>query len=354
MKRLRVLVSVIIAVSLCLGMTVTAFAEERTVLSEGEEASLSEVLNGVEFQKDMLGLSHVDFYDLQLGEPVQTYEYIRDGFEPGRVLYPILYHGELILWAIEQDGMFQVTTAFVSRIADRIDTEEPYTVVYDRNSAYLYAGGKFTLLGTSEMEEEARSVLDPEAMPEAEFLETSVLSGREQLDYTADTAREQRYYACDVGNVAQPVGSAICWAATVACIVNYCKGTALTAEGVAKEYFGTLDNPNQGLNTYYIPGVLSRYEVYYSYKEQAPSDDDIMHNIINDYPIYGGWTGALPSGENKGHGTCIYGIDILGSYIYIMDPEIGFTSASFNGSAYSYAGALSTTLTLDRAICEEW
>lgn len=135
---------VIIPFILCVEMTITASASEPIFsLNEDEEASLFEVINDIEYQKDLLGLSDVNFNELCIGAPVQTYIYKNDTFENGIQMYPITINNNLIFWAIKHDGKFQVTTALTSEVNEKIDANTPFSIIYDKNSSYLFVDGRF-------------------------------------------------------------------------------------------------------------------------------------------------------------------------------------------------------------------
>ncbi len=70
---LKKILCVIISFILCMELSITALASESVFsLSEDEKTSLFEVINDIEYQKDLLGLSDVNFNELCIGAPVQT------------------------------------------------------------------------------------------------------------------------------------------------------------------------------------------------------------------------------------------------------------------------------------------
>lgn len=346
---LKRFITIVAVAVFCLGMAVTAFAaEDPSVLSESERIALAEALYGVEVQKDQLGLADTDFNNLRLGGPVQTYLCRNNMFESGWVMYPIIDNEKLILWAIENDGKFQLTAALVDEVNNEINNEMPFAIVYDKESVYLYAKDTFTLLAISAVEDDSRSVLDIDLAEDC-VLKTVALSENTDFEYSSSVGRMPIYYGCDVKFVTQNPPSTTCWAATIACIANYKNGTSLSAISVVQGYYGT-SNYNREFYDGEVPNVLSGYGLSYVYRNEAPSNNVILENIITGYPLYSSW---VASGVR--HAVCLYGINSAGGYVYIMDPEYGFTSAIDSGGTYTYVSGYSgTTLTLDRAVCHSW
>lgn len=351
---LKKILCVIISFILCMELSITALASESVFgLREDEKASLFDVINDIEYQKDLLGLSDVNFNELCIGAPVQTYIYKNDTFENGIQMYPITINNNLIFWAIKYDGKFQVTTALTSEVNDKIDANTPFSIIFDKNSSYLFVDGEFVFLRESDIEDDTRSVISTSLstlndIQDADIL-TTTLSANCKLNYSGSVARVSNYYGCNVSFVSQNPPSNLCWAATIACIVNYKKGTSLSAVSVAQGYYGSGDY-NYGLNISYVPGILANYGLSYSYQNITVTSNVILTNLMNDYPIYSSW--VYPGGA---HAVCIYGVNPVGGYLYIMNPASGFTSATATEGGYTYVSSNSgATLQLYRAVCHNW
>ena len=137
-----------------------------------------------------------------------------------------------------------------------------------------------------------------------------------------------------VSVVSQLPYSNICWAASVACIGNYLTSSSYTAVDVAKTVYGT--NFNQTASAETALGALKNiYGVGYTYHVSVPSDDTIYNNLSKGYPIYSLW--SYSSGN---HATVIRGV-LTNSYVMVMDPEFGFTTAWKNSGVYSYVSGYS-------------
>ncbi len=120
---------------------------------------------------------------------------------------------------------------------------------------------------------------------------------------------------------------------------------------MARKYYGSDNYIDSGLTHGEEDNILlGKYQLLYVYKDQVLSDGVIIKNIKNDYPILA--TFNYPGGN---HDVVIYGINITGGYIYVMDPEYGFCSVNITSSGYQYVSGYSGThLTQSSAACRYW
>lgn len=350
MKNKRIL-SAMTAILMTLSMSVSAAAEAAGSVTSGSDERKEEIasrLGYVETQKETWGIGDVNFEDLYLGEAVQTYEYLQDGFSPCITMYPLIYGDDIVLWAIETEGSYQITTELTYSINDYIDADTEFSIVYADGGSYLYADGEFVLLSEYDYGASDREVLD--GNENGDTLVLSSLSESEPLNYYGITTyAANTLYECDVDYVEQ--GEDLCWAASCASIVNYKKGTNFNSLDV-NNYFSSYNPNGEGeVYTEDIPYVLYLYGLSYSYEEEAPSAQIILKNIKLDYPIYGGFRGV---GNSLRHGCVLYGIDTRDETICIMDPNYGFTTVSPTSTGeYKYT-ASACTWTLDRGVCHVW
>lgn len=354
MKKINKILALCLALTLCLNfgtMVSSATAEDFSLLAEEKMTALGNALGSFEAQKNIVGLEDVDFSALQLGKPIQTYVYINETFEPGDVLYPIINGTDLVLWAIDLDGQFQITTALVDELNSLVDVGTSIAIIYDRSSSYLYMNGRFTLLKTSTLDDPSRSVFDPSKPHDYNMLQTTTLIGLKKLPHKAYGARAQRYFSCNVEKVLQAPYDNLCWAAVTACISNYVKGTSLTTDRVAQIFKKSMVQFNFGIGAEEIQSLMDEFNLPYTFDVLVPSDNQILTNIKNDRPIYSIWT----YGHGNSHACCIYAIDIMNGYIYVMDPWDGFISVPrpSNGGVYNYRTAKGS-LTLAAAACSSW
>ncbi|XBX07528.1 papain-like cysteine protease family protein [Enterocloster clostridioformis] len=350
MKITKKLLTAALAVSMMMSTIISANAAELPeIVTTEQKSALIEAFNYIEPQKSVIGWDDINFNELHVGEPIHAYNYVGNSFEENMLMYPIVENDCLIALAIENEGKYQITVALVEDISRVVDAETPFALVYDQDSCYLYANNSFSILGTSDLKDASRSILNPNARSAFDELKTVKLADNMSLDYTQDvTTRTPVYYSCPVSFVSQNPPSNICWAATIASIVNYKKGQSLSAASVAESHFGS--DYNYGLYDGDAPTVFSNYGLSYRFHDQVPSDNRILTNIQNGYPMYAGLT--FSGGR---HAAVLYGINAVGGYIYLMDPEFGFTSSSVSGGVYSYVSGYSgVRLTLNRTVCYNW
>lgn len=343
-RRITLMMALVILHLQCLSVN----ASGAQLMTAEKEEQLLEVLYGAELQKELLGLEKVDFSQLFICTPVNTYCFIDDHFIEGVKLYPIIYKGETVFFALENCGSFQITTAMVDMLNEYIVKGLDFCLVYDRNACYLFIEGGLSKLVVSEVPIENRDILDLEDSVSADNeLVTLRQNNLLPLDYNQRVERTETYIGCNVAYVKQEPGTDICWAAAVACIVNYKTKSSLTATDVVLDY-GT---GSSGLKDVFIPSVFEKYGLSYSFQETAPSNNVISNNLRQDYPIYG----SFIVNTSSRHSAVIYGINVVGGYIYVMDPLIGFTSATMQNGKYAYVNPTNlSVLTLDRAVCHSW
>ncbi|MGN0602335.1 MAG: papain-like cysteine protease family protein, partial [Oscillospiraceae bacterium] len=320
-------------------------------------------IESVEHIKDQMGLSSIDFSTVTISNTIKTYDYTEDGVVFNSDFIPIKSNNSLIAWAIKfadnQDTFYQISTAYIDEINALIDENTTFSLIYDYNACFLYQGNNIVKLGDVTLKDESRSIINSiDEIPNLsdiqlnDFSNSYVIANNSSAQQTQNNMRTPVYYGCSVGYVSQfpPSQSLICWAASVASIVNYKKNTSHTAIHVAQTYKGP--NYNVGLTLGYEVNVLRRFGLNgYTHNATAPADGVILNNMMNDYPIYG----SFKHSGNKYHAVVIHGIDIINGYISIMDPEYGFCSASITSSGYRFVSGYSgVLLTLDNASCKYW
>lgn len=104
-------------------------------------------------------------------------------------MYPILNNEDLVSWAIKTGDTYQLTTALVDEVNQNITDETDFTIIYDKNSSYLYKENEFIYLATSQVEDDTRSVLDTEGEFGDLELKTENLLVTSSLGYVGGRAR---------------------------------------------------------------------------------------------------------------------------------------------------------------------
>lgn len=351
MRNRKKIITCILLFFMMLSSTITVSAEEAEGWHIDEQYhSLYDALAYAETHKDEIGFSRMDFGELCIGKPIQTYSYVDDGFEELREMYPLIYQGGLVLWAINVDGKYQITTGLTTEINEVVDVNSEFALIYDMNNCYLYMNGEFVLLCNFNEEVSTRAVLNPNEISNIE-LRMGALSEMTELNYdSTKMARDVIYFSCNVGYISQNPYKNLCWAATIASITNYCKGTSLSMADIAADKFGYVKDDS--IDTAEANNILGRYDVEYRYNNKPPTQSVILSNIKANYPIYGCF---VQSGTRSGHAVVIYGINVIGDYLSLMDPANGFTSATHNGSQYIFVSAnTGVTYELYNANCYSW
>lgn len=350
MKSKRILstvVATLAATSLSLPVTAETMKSEELAY-DVRNAEIASRLGYVETQKELWGIGNVDFEDLYLGEAVQTYEYLQDGFSPCITMYPLIYGDDIVLWAIEAGDSYQITTELTYSINDYIDADTLFSIVYADGGSYLYTDGEFILLSEYDYGDSDRKVLGDDE--NGGMLVLSNLSENEPLNYYGIEAYAvNTLYECDVDYIEQ--GYNLCWAATCASIINYKKGTSYDSYDVNDYYSPHNNNSENEVYTADIPKVLSLYGLSYKYKAIAPSAQVVLKNIKADYPVYGGFEGV---GVSLGHACVLYGLDTRDETICIMDPNYGYTTMSPSSTGVYKYSASGYTWKLERGACYVW
>lgn len=333
------LVAVLLVMAMLLPCVLIAnAAQESLPILESEKLALIDVLSEIEQQKDAWGLGNVDFAELRIGLPIQTYNYVDGLMVSGNAMYPLTVNNQLVLWAIPVDGQFQVSGGLVSEINEAVNADTPFALIYDSRSAFIYSDGVVSMLKQYNDVIESRDTLNLNASFTVQGIETVSLSEGKLLGYTSmisNISRASVNYACSVNYVTQQPYDNLCWAATVACIVNYVNGTSLDAVTVAKRYYGNTDF-DQGIGCDNLREKIQDYGlIYYQYSIGEPFDNKILSSIIAGYPV--GGTFDVVGGDY--HACTIFGINVIAGRIQVMDPEFGSTTAWFNNDSYTYVSS---------------
>lgn len=256
----------------------------------------------------------------------------------------LLNNGCLVAFAIKDNkkSSIDITTEFVDEINSDLATNESFAFIYDNNSCYIYTSRNLKkIFKDDNVNNNKRDTLNYNKVDKSIF-ESVELNGITEVqplgDYSVSTIESNTsisnipiYYSLGVSFVSQATNSNYCWASCVACIGKFLKSKSYTGEYVAQYVYGT--NYNQSANPDQVLAALNNiYGVSYTYYSTAPSDSTILNSISSlGRPLYSRWSSSSGS-----HATFIYGINVIGGYIYIMNPASGFMSASSNGYNYTY------------------
>lgn len=327
------IVSLTLAFVLCLGLFSNALAVgddsslQESQISEETRGIAISMLSDIEASKEAWGFSDVDFESLNVGAPVHSYIYANDSLEETAKLYPIISDNELLLWVVEHDGSYSLTTELVDEVSNNVDFNEPFSLIYDRYGCYAYAEGSYVMLADYE-EDETRSVI---ALDEAaDGVTMTQLADNASLEYTSVSTYANYVYSLSVPFTSQDK-SLLCWAACVASIVKHRIGVSYTSTVIAQKYFGPVDY-NKGKSPAKIYYILPEYGVNGYCFPVYPSDDSIYKSLNSNYPVYSSWD---PTGtELPRHACVIFGINTNTSSLSIMDPDGGVRRTTTYSNKY--------------------
>lgn len=331
MKKSKKILSALLILAILLPSILTVSASRTNMpLSQSERVLLIDALSEIEPQKDAWGLANVDFTNLNVGLPIQTYNYVEGTLESSHVMYPLTVDDRLVLWAIPIGGQFQITNGLASEVNTAIDFNTPLALIYDASNAYIYSDQYFSHLKHFDQEIDSRGVLNTNTRLTVEGINTISLSQKAFLGYEKTNNDMHRAipmnYSCNVSYVTQHPYNNLCWAASVACIVNHVNGTSLDAVTVAKRYFGNTDF-NRDIGEDNLTEKIQGYGLsYYQACTGGNFDNKIIDSILADNPV-----GAVFDVINGPyHAGVIYSINVISGRIQVMDPEFGMTTASLS------------------------
>lgn len=345
----------LISVILCLSLVVTASAETLSDSnSDPTSNAIASELAYYETDKSLIGMEGVDFNNLEIGEKIYVYEYLSSGFNEIASAYLIFEDDDIVTLAYDIGGnRYQFMTSLAQRI--ELADEEEFAIAYDKYGCYLYTGDSFVQISyTTELYVDTRDIVSNATTIQKADMLLSDAYDSVALTYStmAANARVQTNFFCSLTYVTQNPHENICWAATIAMISNSVNDTSLSAVDVASAYYG--ENFNRTLSRTIVANLMNNvYDLPYTYRDQVPSDNAILWNIQNGFPIYASFQQA---GSSVGHAGALYGVNVIAGRIVIMDPTFGSTTCYLNsdGDYYYVHSGTGATFVLQRAICRSW
>ena len=343
----------ILAVLLCVALLLPISANAVGPVTNKDHEAVVERLQSIEPAKVAFGIGHVDFATAKIGNKIHVYEYTNGGFSEIQTTYPLFSENSMFGLALQTDsGSFQ----FIDTLVDEINSQDSthIALVYDYSSCYLYNGSYFILLRKNPYTVDTRDTLPAETSSlNAEDIVLCNLSQSTSLFYSATSIpRTPTDFICYVNWVPQGDYN-ICWAATVACIVNYKRGFSLTALDVVEDYYGnyTQEDLDNGLDPSLLPNFMDLYyQVSYTFRNQTPTSSVVLENILADNPIYC----SFVNGSDY-HAVTIRGINRVSNIIYIMEPNNGSSSAEWSNGVWRFQMlGCDGYWTSCRALCHSW
>jgi len=355
MKRLFTLV---LTIAMFCSTVLTAQAadistEPMNQIPVADQIALREALSIAEPIKAEFGLSAVDFSQITVGKAIQAYEYLPTGLEELLVAYPLFYQDDLIALALDAGtGNYQIATYFAEYLSSLVLSN--IALIYDSQSCRAFNGKNLFTLYSGNFGTDWRATISDNntAFLNNEDIVLAELKPVCSLNYVTNTynlnAVNADYYTCSVGFVTQIIdgNDNLCWAATSAMIINKLKGTNLNAVQVAQVLHGTTNYDRSATGLQIASLLTNNYSLYYSWRNFAPGETDILNNISQGYPIAGFF--AYSTGST-GHYMCINSIHTAQNYIAVKDPLFTYdtvTICSFSNGRYRGVNASGTPLSL--------
>ena len=358
-RKLKTLFGLICALCLCMTLVVPAWAADMVSANTSQKEAIIDVLQYVESDKDSFNLSDVDFESIEIGHAIYAYEYTYDGFKEITKFFPLYYNSKLVALTTTMDNEhYQIETALARKIAQ--SGVSNITILYDAENCYLYDGYEFisafdnlTPFAGRSLLVNSRNIADTTGLLLTDLSETEELGYYSSLD-----SRASDTYRCSVRYITQNPYDNLCWAAVTATIVNYVNGDNLNTVKVAKKCLDSDEIEDVGVTLDTVAGYFKDiYGLNYISKDKAPSDDTILTNLKNDYPIYGSFLLYHSDGSTNGHGTTIFAINLMSGYISVMDPKTGAYTAnysSYNGTYAYFPSNVAATAILTKGMCPIW
>ncbi len=295
----------------------------------------SEVCNAISYElsifeneKSLIGFSNVNYYNLYISEAIHIYEYTEKGFQNLSTAYLLFENDSIVSLAYQVNTLqFQFMNYLASSI-QKIDATSG-ALIYDANGCYFFDGSQFLPLGYTDSVIEGRSQVSLASYTDTLNLELTNLNNKQKLNYVPNTTgiRTPANYTCSVSYITQDPYKNLCWAATFATISNYVNNTSYDAVTVAKALYGETDF-NKGITTSQATSLFQAFGLYYSYVGYPPSDNTLVANLRNGYPIYGIF---------NHHAVTVYGVNVTAGRIMLMDPQYGSITSYYDTiDGYSY------------------
>lgn len=354
---MKKIVSILLSIFLFLNLTIITNANTTSSSLPISEVVFS--LRNIEPFKDSLGLSNVNFNNLYIANPLITYEYTDQGFASNIEMYPLLENNTIVAWAIENisgnNKSYQISSDLIHDINTTISTYNNIAILYDSVGCYLLHNSNITLLNKISLQIENRKILPSDITFILKEIELYTIKDCVKLNYSSSPQTRSSYYTeLGVEFVSQRPPSNMCWAATIACIANYINGTNLVALNVAMSHYG-MTNFNSTLPIGDEVDILSNtYNINYTHRNQRPSDNAIIKNINNNYPLY--CIFKVPNSTIR-HVVTLYGYHITAGYYFIMDPAFGNAMTTYDSSVGTHiytSGYSGSVHTFESATCRYW
>ncbi len=339
------IVSLALALMMCFSLSVTAFAVETNRLTDQEfvASKISELipafLTATEF-----GVTEENYENLYVGNPITAYTY-KNGENTGSYLqYPIVFENlnakEIVGLArvIEHENGERTIDYGVNcapQIQVYLETNEntSFALLYSENGVSIATASSQTMIKGYETTSAAR--MNTISLEEADYALTDI-EAIEKIEVPTATfaTRTVEHNSLNVEYVDQD-GRPLCWAASISCIVEYHTGTSWSIDQIAQMAVDAGYNAvtDDGVNITQARHILNLFGGTNTLVNSYLTYNTLKSKIDLNCPLY--IRGYCTDHLTEGHASVAYGYYYGGSgskYIYYMEPNTGFKTASFPSS----------------------
>lgn len=301
-------------------------------------------LNEKELNDAILGDSYI-IYDLDTKKQDEIYYYPVYNDQKSKVLFVVSVMGTTEGWCYSVDGDLVDLLNNINYHGDFILYESDDNIIADNDEK------EYALKG--EMNEKCDKMANMEIDNKIEKISDRIDS-MEKVDINEEFTQTKEQYTpaynynknnkiiLDLYNKKGQYGKPICWAASVATIVNYRKGTNYSASQICKK----MGLKEVGQDIYTKKSALRKFGVKYNIiRNSVMSWEKLYTNIKGKYPV------AITSNNKKlgAHAVTAYGVNgtqSLKREVVLWNSGLkngmgGITIMQYKGSAsvYSYDGA---------------
>ena len=380
-SQMKKLISILVVLSLMLSCSGYAFAAGETIsensFSSAKEQFLLNTVSDIVPQLTNTKLSSTS--KVYLGAALSAYK-IEDATisKVEYEIYPVLIDNEIVAIAqLSQNNAGEYTVCFVTSLAEGLQRyyqnrpKEAFSLVIAYEGVFLVDSGNditCTYSAISEGLTSIRSVKNDWSNLKHTAIEANNSIPVEQIDLSVqdneiEGTRSLQFMTLSVPYVANDTstcsnadcnGRGLCWAASIAMIINYYRDTSYSAKSVHDATgcysTGVPANYKSAIRTF---GAYA-YGAYYTFNYST------IQTIVQGYhPAYMRIERTDSDGNEYGHAIVPYGYyynpdSASEKYFYYMDPNYGGGIASFPASGDPQITTSGNTYTFDYYIGTSW
>lgn len=293
---------------------------------------IGKTIAAIAHEKEMYGFGNADLAALQIGNAIPAYEVDTNNQIKeltSMVFYPIFDENEnlkviaTVVFDEETGDWASISAEMVDFLSARLGTQNA-ALVYDKYGVYFNNGAISTWI-IDNGEENGLSF-------RGELADVTL------AEYVKIDAEEvASCYALDVSQIATPaifdnyvVGLTVdiivqgnrpwCWAASMACVINYEKGTSYDHYDIGSRFDTTEGENESGAAMWEIRNWLTQYNLYYTLNNSGRTLTALVSSMRAGHPVLGGFS---TSDFSEGHAVVIRGLNFAYNTFSVMDPNCG-------------------------------